>query len=344
MVNLSRRDLYPLKDDVILIHYGEILRQLVIERGGDSEALLTGTGIRPTYLANAEGFLSYAQFSQLVQNAIDLTQDPALGLHFGRRLNPMTHGILGQAFLSATDIQQALEIFAKYFRTRIAAIRISFAVDGKEAVVQLEEVAELGALKVFLIEAVLVSVIEIGRCFFGSRVTVGGRSLFNYHRPAHGDHYPEFSFENAEFSQAHTQLRFPARFLKLPMTLANPVARELAERQCEAFLRELESKQTVVAKVQSMLELSEDELPAMEEIAARLCVTSRTLRRQLKTYNTSYQQILAEIRCRQALRLLQYSSKSVDEIAQRLGYTDPSNFGRAFRKWTGQAPGDVRRS
>ena len=343
MVNLSRRDLYPLKDDVILIHYGEILRQLVIARGGDSSALLEGTGIRPSFLANAEGFLSYAQFSRLVHNAIELTQDPSLGLHFGRCLNPMTHGILGQAILSAADIQQALEILTKYFRTRIAAIRISFFVDGKEAVVQLDEVAELGELKIFLIEAVLVSVIEIGRCFFGQRVTVGGRCLFNYHRPAYDERYPEFSFENAEFSQPHTQLRFPARFLKLPMALANPVARELAERQCEAFLREQESKQTVVAKVQSMLELSEDELPDMEEIAARLCVTSRTLRRQLKTYNTSYQEILAEVRCRQALRLLQYSNKSVDEIAQRLGYTDPSNFGRAFRKWTGRAPGDVRR-
>lgn len=55
-----------------------------------------------------------------------------------------------------------------------------------------------------------------------------------------------------------------------------------------------------------------------------------------------FQQLLDEARKRDAIKMLQSTSLTVEQIAQRLGYTDPANFSRAFKKWTGDNPSSYR--
>jgi AraC-like DNA-binding protein len=80
----------------------------------------------------------------------------------------------------------------------------------------------------------------------------------------------------------------------------------------------------------------------MEEIAEDLHMSSRTLRRQLQQFDTSFQDLLTDVRKQRALTLLKTTDKPIDQIAAELGYSDPSNFGRAFRKWIGKSPSDWR--
>ena len=86
-----------------------------------------------------------------------------------------------------------------------------------------------------------------------------------------------------------------------------------------------------------------DKLPGLAEIAASQHISSRTLIRRLKKGNTSYQAILEDVRKTMALDYLMNSGMNVASIAYRLGYQDPSNFGRAFRSWFGVSPGSYRR-
>lgn len=336
------RNLYSPKDEIVLSHYGEILRQLVVERGGNGERLLEGTGIRPAVLSNAEGRLSYQQFSSLIRNALRETHEPALGVFFGQRLNPMTHGVLGQAVMTASTIQQALEIVVKYYKTRFSAITLDFSIEGSFAVIQLDEHINFGDLKPFIVEMLFVSIIEGALVLFGPRLTEGGMTHLSYPQPDYVEHYRPFFRDQVVFEQPLNQLRFSAQFLQLPMAMANPVARQLAERKCEEQLRELQGKESLVAQVRQMLESSEDRIPSMDEVAGILCVTPRTLRRQLQSFDTSYQDLLAEVLCQRAQQLLLTTDKTVEEIASLLGYQDPSNFGRAFRRWTGLSPREFR--
>ena len=82
---------------------------------------------------------------------------------------------------------------------------------------------------------------------------------------------------------------------------------------------------------------AEVNLPGVEELARRFHMTSRTLRRRLETAQTTYQGILDDVRRLRALRYLA-DNHSVQQVSWLLGYADPSNFSRAFRKWTGEAP------
>jgi AraC-like DNA-binding protein len=83
--------------------------------------------------------------------------------------------------------------------------------------------------------------------------------------------------------------------------------------------------------------------PDLAEIAANQHISPRTLIRRLKRGNTSYQAILEDVRKTMAVDYLLHSGMSVASIAYRLGYQDPSNFGRAFRSWFGVPPGKYRK-
>jgi AraC-like DNA-binding protein len=82
--------------------------------------------------------------------------------------------------------------------------------------------------------------------------------------------------------------------------------------------------------------------PRLENVAASLCMSSRTLKRYLQEHGLSFQQLLDRVRRADALRLLEQPELTLDDIARRLGYSSRSNFSRAFQAWVGQSPGRLR--
>lgn len=352
------KSVYKSNDAVLLAHYGEILYELAIEKGADPELLLVNTGIRESVLRNPEANLSHEQFINLVNNAIQLTSEPALGLYYGTRLKFTTHGAMGQASICSENVSEAIAAIIKYYRTRFAFIEMSFFIDGDEAVIQLDDNLALGSLKSFLVEALFVSIMDVSKFLFGPTLVQTGRCLVSYPTPSHVYQYLDFFVgpENGgvdipfnrladmiTFNTPSNQIRFDKQHLTLPMVLANTVARRLAEQECEEQLKAVDDKGSIVSKVIQILQRDPEIIPSMELVAESLHVTSRTLRRQLQTFGVSFQDLLADIRKKRALDLLQNTNKPVDEIAYELGYSDPSNFGRAFRKWTGSSPSDVRK-
>jgi AraC-like DNA-binding protein len=77
-------------------------------------------------------------------------------------------------------------------------------------------------------------------------------------------------------------------------------------------------------------------------MAARLHLTPRTRHRRLVEAGTGYQKIIDNVRRRLAEEFLRNTGLSVEEIAERTGFSDASNFRKAFRKWTGEPPADYR--
>ncbi|MBL4542167.1 MAG: AraC family transcriptional regulator [Rhodobacteraceae bacterium] len=74
-----------------------------------------------------------------------------------------------------------------------------------------------------------------------------------------------------------------------------------------------------------------------------LDVSPRSLQRLLMEQGTTFSRIVERSRRQSAFQLLVREDLSVTEVAEKLGYSDPSNFGRAFRKWTGQSPNRWRK-
>lgn len=84
------------------------------------------------------------------------------------------------------------------------------------------------------------------------------------------------------------------------------------------------------------------EMPSFEELTSLLNMSARTLRRRLEKEGTSYQRIKDNARRDAAISLLSREGLTVSEVAERVGFSDPSAFHRSFKKWTGQSPGSYR--
>lgn len=84
------------------------------------------------------------------------------------------------------------------------------------------------------------------------------------------------------------------------------------------------------------------ELPSFEELTGLLGMSARTLRRRLEREGTSYQRIKDNARRDAAIDLLRQREMTVGEVAEWVGFSDPSAFHRSFKKWTGLSPGAFR--
>ena len=85
-----------------------------------------------------------------------------------------------------------------------------------------------------------------------------------------------------------------------------------------------------------------EELPSFEELTGLLNMSARTLRRRLEKEGTSYQRIKDNARRDAAISMLSRQGMTVSEVAELVGFSDPSAFHRSFKKWTGQSPGSYR--
>ncbi|AXQ30642.1 AraC family transcriptional regulator [Solimonas sp. K1W22B-7] len=101
-------------------------------------------------------------------------------------------------------------------------------------------------------------------------------------------------------------------------------------------------RQHLALRVRTALEAQQGDYPTLQQVAARLCVSARTLKRRLKQIGSSYRQLLDAVRLVHAMELLQRTGLSLEAIALRLGYSSSANFSRAFRRWTGMPPGHFR--
>jgi len=84
------------------------------------------------------------------------------------------------------------------------------------------------------------------------------------------------------------------------------------------------------------------EMPSFEELTSLLNMSARTLRRRLEREGTSYQRIKDNARRDAAISMLSQDGLTVSEVAEQVGFSDPSAFHRSFKKWTGQSPGSYR--
>lgn len=146
-----------------------------------------------------------------------------------------------------------------------------------------------------------------------------------------------------EFSQAENSITFSARYLRHPV-MRNELDLKALLHGAPASLFVLPGDAgTMATRVAAILgRNSARHLPEFLQVAEQLNLTPQTLHRRLKREGTSYQEIKDGVRCKAATRYLSRSQMSIGEIAQLTGFSEPSTFHRAFRKWTGLTPGEYR--
>ncbi|MFF0434214.1 AraC family transcriptional regulator [Streptomyces sp. NPDC004327] len=178
------------------------------------------------------------------------------------------------------------------------------------------------------------------------------RVEFGYPEPRHAHEYALLFRAPCVFGAPRTAAVFDRADLDAPVCRDAAALHALLRRITTDVLvcRDDRGTRTVTTRVRHLIfaALPAGPVPPPEEIAYRLAISPQTLRRRLAAEGTSYQRLRDQVRRDHAIAALTRGSLSIEGLSQRLGFSEPSAFHRAFRRWTGSTPrayqrqGDVR--
>ena len=138
-------------------------------------------------------------------------------------------------------------------------------------------------------------------------------------------------------------LRFEKRWLDLPVVQTVQSVEDFLDQVPASLLVKYRDHANVTERIRRMLRAHlRDEMPSLEEVGKALGITPQTLRRRLQDEGQGYQAIKDDLRRDIAIEYLARPDLTLIEIANLLGFSEPSTFHRAFKKWTGVAPGEYR--
>lgn len=317
----------------------------VAARFGVAEEVLLA-GLDAGALAEPNARLALPEVIALVERARALTGEPGIGFHVGLQMRIASHGYLGLAAMTASTVRDALAIAIRFAPTRTSALSLRLDVDGDEARLVFVEHAELGSARDAFVFALLTGIWKIGNAITGlelaDHVPDGEANAdVTFAEPAYFARFAALA-PRVRFEQEATCLRFTRALLDRPLITGDPAASRLTLEQCERELAALAPR--VASRVRALLPAPEGGFRSLDDVARAMHVSARTLKRRLAAEQTSFTALLEQARRARAEELLRAPRRTLDEIAAELGYADAAGFSRAFRRWTGSAPGAWRRT
>jgi AraC-like DNA-binding protein len=298
--------------------------------------LLAGSNASEASLADPATRLPMATFERLIERARALTGEPGLGFHLGLSMRISAYGYLGFAAMTATTLRDALEIAVRFAPTRTTAIALRLESEGDRAFVVLEEHCEFGSARDVIVLALVVGIWQIGKALTGRQLHGGADLAFS--EPDYFARFATLMPGPVRFGQPRNQLIFDNAILDCPLVLSDPAAERLAREQCERELAAIGPRAEIVASVRARLAREEGGFHPLPKVAKKMHMSVRTLKRKLEAEGTSFSTLVDDERRDKAMALLRRDDRAVEEIAERLGYSDAANFTRAFRRWTGTTP------
>lgn len=332
-------------DFMLPVQYLRQIAEQLYSLGVTPDDWLARHGLNMTRLAEAGFQPDLPTFCRLLDDARDLSNEPALGLLIGARLVANTHGILGFAALQSATLRQALQLIQRYLALRTTLFELEQVADAATSSEHLRFNAcfALGSSERTLQEAVMLAVKNVFEAISPGQIRLL-QVQFTGADPDYAALAAELFGCPVAYGQPWTGFTLDAALFDVPLKLADPDAFREAEQICQRELAKLEEKTSMSARVRRLMLEKQQGFPSLTLTARLFHLTPRTLHRRLLAENTSFKQILEDVRHTLAVAHLKAGHLTVEEVAYSLGYTDLANFRRAFKRWEGVPPSRLRPS
>lgn len=312
-------------------------------RGVPADETLKGAEIDQSQLDVHTVRISYSQMDRVMRNALRLA-GPEAALAAGARMRITSYGMYGYALLSSATLEETKEINNRYLRVAGPLCDARLQAEGGAMVSSVNPMhwfdTASGVYR-FAVEFGLAAHQAIRRDLCGPGFRFSEIAVV-YPKPPHAAAYAEMFECPVRFDQPRNEFRHDIRFSEGPMPFPDARTNAMALEMCEELLRGLNSAGGAAAKVRRLLVEQLGQFKDLEGIAEVLELHPRALRRKLENEGTSFRKLLSDVRMRLAIEYLRKTMLTNEEIAYRLGYSDPTNFRRAFKRWTSKTPSDFR--
>ncbi len=312
------------------------------ERGFDAADVLAGTDLTEQSVSHSSFYATPDAYRRIILNMLTLTGDRHLGIAMGREFKISDLGVLGYAALSSSTLAQARQVIQRYYALNEYILVPSNYLHQGGWYSELRESFPLGSLLPFAVEEFISRSVNLTTSLIDRPFPLLELHL-TYPEPEKGDWYRDIFGCPIHYNQPKILIKFDIERLNDPISMADDDVFAICDQQCRELIREQERNDHLPDKIQRILLNMPGKFPSMEEMAERLCISARTLRRQLGSEGVTYQQLLDSTREGLALQYLAHTSLTPKEIGFLLGYTNVSNFRRAFKTWTGKKVSDFRR-
>lgn len=320
------------------------LLQRAAELGVPSARWFAGMRVQPRDFADPASppYLAYREACLLIQRALEALPGDGHGLTLGGRQSLAEFGLLGLAMLTAPTFGDALRTGIGFAPITGAMLDLAVVDHPAGAAVTMRMRTREPALEAYLCEEFVSSSLNLCRAMLGEDFR-GERVELAYPPPPYAARYAEAFATEVLFDRPVTQVVIARRWLAAPMPAANPESARQVAALCRAQMPSEQPPASIVAAVERRLALQVAGMPRLTDLAAELHLTERTLRRQLTAAGTSFRALLDGVRERIACELLAESDQPICQVAAAVGFGDVRDFRRAFKRWTGRLPGEMRR-
>lgn len=282
-----------------------------------------------------------ARMQQLWQLAVESTGDPCFGFVAGRQLQPAALHGLGFSWLASDTLRDALNRLVRF--SRLISTAANIQLQDSEDSVELLLLPPAGANEIICasLDAGMAGFLQMCRITAGNQINPS-RVTLKRPRPDCAGKIESFFRCPVEYDADNYSLCFSQQLIDTPLSNANPELARINDQAVVDYLARFD-RDSITMQVRSrIIERLHDGTPNQETIAESLHVSLRSLQRMLNKEETNYKTLLESTRQELALHYIRETHRSLGEITYLLGFSEPSNFTRAFKRWTGKTPAEYR--
>lgn len=323
----------------LMLRFGE-------SRGIKTPQLMTGTRLAAADLKDPDAIISATQELKVIENLLKaLPKASRAGLEVGLTYRLSAYGLLGYGLLSSASGEAALALARRLLPLTYTFASITITSDGRNVQMAFAPAPELiGDTARFVVERAMGATARvlhdvIGRDFRLEWFELAGAASGS------GSGVSTVFSAPVRHGAIKGSLGFSSALLQRPLPQANPITARMCEQMCNELLRKRSPRVDTAAFIREHLAgQSFRHPPSVVEYARMLNTTERTLKRRLQSEGTTFREISNGARLARADILMQDGRLSLAQIAAELGFSEPTTFSQAYKKWTGVPPGKARKS
>ena len=323
--------------------YAKGLLDFAVSKQANEHALLERSGISADDFADLDNRIPFEKYKRLMRASIELTRDAALALHYGEEVAFENLSVVGLIALASDTLFHGFVEVNRYNGLVIQVDGVgtgprfrlvqeggrTWLVDGRTDPNSFPELTESGWARI----------ICGTRRFIPAGKTMVTEVHVTHAAPSHRAEYERIFRAPTVFDSDKNALQIDETLMFSKVARTTRYAFGVLSEHAKALLEALEKATSTRAKVESLLiPILHKGEPSVEEVAKDVGLSRQTLYRRLKDEGVTFEKLLDELRHKMALHYLNGKKVSVNETAYLVGFSEPSAFSRAFKRWTGTSP------
>ncbi|MEP1470247.1 MAG: AraC family transcriptional regulator [Halieaceae bacterium] len=310
-------------------------------RGVDAMEVMDEVGIDPAGVVRPDWRIPHKQMNDLMRRAIETTEDEAIGLFAAEQLQPQVLHGLGLAWLASDTVYDGLRRLVRFGKLISTGANLSLEEEGDQVHLNIDRTLEIENFVFAARDYSVGMIIRMCRLTLGEFIAPVKVEI-ERPTPDEPERWEYMLACKVSFEASTTRITWSKADIEDPLVTGDPALARVNDEQTQIYLDSFLAQSTSREVVLRIVERLPDGPPNQQQIAEDMNVSNRTLQRKLKDEGTGFMDLLQDTRLQLACKYLRQPSRSVVETAYLLGFSEPSTFSRAFKRWTGIAPADYR--